>query len=50
MGLCQQFDVLFPQLTVTEHLKLACELKCIPREDVENEIEETLRLVMLEVH
>jgi len=29
IGLCQQFDVLFDDLTVKEHLKLVCELKNI---------------------
>lgn len=32
LGLCQQFDVLFDLLTVTEHLVLVCELKNIPPE------------------
>jgi ABC-type multidrug transport system ATPase subunit len=30
LGLCQQFDVLFETLTVTEHLNLVCELKNMP--------------------
>ena len=29
LGLCQQHDVLFDNLTVKEHLKLGCELKNI---------------------
>ena len=33
-----------------EHLKLVCELKCIPPAEVESEISNTLRLVMIEVH
>lgn len=35
LGLCQQFDVLFDPLTCKEHLELVCELKDIPREDVQ---------------
>lgn len=34
LGLCQQFDVLFDNLTCTEHLKLVCELKDIPANDI----------------
>ena len=30
LGLCQQFDVLFDELTVREHLEMVCELKGIP--------------------
>ena len=30
MGLCQQFDVLFDDLSVQEHLKLVCDVKCLP--------------------
>ena len=30
MGLCQQFDVLFDDLTVIEHLELVCDIKDIP--------------------
>lgn len=35
LGLCQQFDVLFDPLTCIEHLELVCELKDIPREEVQ---------------
>ena len=37
-------------MTVHEHLKLVCDLKCVPKAMVETEIAETLRLVMLEIH
>ena len=40
LGLCQQFDVLFEELTVRQHLKLACDLKDI--EETEKEIDEVL--------
>ena len=50
LGLCQQEDVLFDRLTVYEHLKLVCELKNVAKANVEQEITETLRCVMLEAH
>ena len=37
-------------MTVYEHLKLVCELKCVLPSMVELEITDTLRLVMLEIH
>ena len=45
IGLCQQFDVLFDQLTVQEHLELVCEIKGVS--DIESTIEETLKMVIL---
>jgi len=42
IGLCQQFDVLFPKLTVWEHLKLVCDLKSIPKNRISADIEEIL--------
>jgi ATP-binding cassette subfamily A (ABC1) protein 3 len=42
MGLCQQFDVLFDDLTIEEHLKLVCDLKCMPVEDIADDIYKTL--------
>jgi ATP-binding cassette subfamily A (ABC1) protein 3 len=50
LGLCQQHDVLFDNLTVKEHLKLGCELKNVPLEDVVDEIENILDLTMLFNH
>lgn len=50
IGLCQQFDILFDQLTVKEHLQLVCDLKCVEKSVVQAEITSTLRLVMLEIH
>lgn len=35
MGLCQQFDILFENLTVRQHLELVCELKNIEPASVE---------------
>ena len=50
MGLCQQFDVLFDDLTIQEHLQLVCDLKCGPQEYIEDEIVKTLKLIMLFKH
>jgi len=50
LGLCQQHDVLYELLTVRENLQLACELKDVPRECVESEITEILKLTMLTEH
>jgi ATP-binding cassette subfamily A (ABC1) protein 3 len=50
LGLCQQHDVLYELLTVRENLELACELKDVPRECVEDEITEILKLTMLTDH
>ena len=38
MGLCQQFDVLFDELTVMEHFELVCEVKDIPEGEIASEI------------
>jgi ABC-type multidrug transport system ATPase subunit len=48
--LCQQFDVLFEDLTSFEHLKLVCELKDIQKETIMQTISETLQVVMLTEH
>jgi ATP-binding cassette subfamily A (ABC1) protein 3 len=50
LGLCQQFDVLYEVLTVREHLQLVCELKNVPHHEVQNEITNTLSIVMLGEH
>jgi len=50
LGLCQQFDVLFDNLTVREHLNLVCELKDIPSGEIPTQIQETLNVVMLNEH
>ena len=50
LGLCQQFDVVFDVLTVREHLELTCDLKNVPQQEVQTEIEKTLNIVMLSEH
>ena len=50
LGLCQQFDVLFEELSVNEHLEFVCELKDYPKEQIKEKIAETTRVVMLTEH
>jgi ATP-binding cassette subfamily A (ABC1) protein 3 len=50
IGLCQQFDVLFDELTPRQHLKLACDIKDVPAETVEAQIDRILDQVMLTQH
>ena len=38
MGVCPQFDLLWPQLTVEEHLRFYARLKGIPADQLENKI------------
>ena len=42
MGVCPQHNILFPQLTVLEHLNIFAEFKGKAREEVEKEIETLL--------
>ena len=49
LGLCQQFDVLYDELTAEEHLEFACKIKDVGA-DTEREIRDTLELVMLTRH
>lgn len=39
IGLCQQFDVLFENLTVEEHLVFVCDIKNMPKERMLSSIE-----------
>lgn len=50
IGLCQQFDVLFDELTPRQHLKLTCDIKDVPAETVEAQIDRILDQVMLTQH
>lgn len=50
LGLCQQFDVLFDELTVKQHLRLVCELKHVLPGTVEAEISKVIEEVMLFEH
>lgn len=50
MGLCQQFDVLFESLSIEDHLKMVCDIKCLPQASIQAEIDHTLRITMLKEH
>eukprot|EP00825_Cyclidium_porcatum_P006564 TRINITY_DN13269_c0_g1_i2.p1 TRINITY_DN13269_c0_g1~~TRINITY_DN13269_c0_g1_i2.p1 ORF type:complete len:358 (-),score=55.42 TRINITY_DN13269_c0_g1_i2:259-1332(-) len=38
LGVCPQFDILWNELTAEEHLKMFCQLKKIPKEQIDREI------------
>ena len=48
LGLCPQHDVLFRQLTVTEHLQLFALLKGCPLDEIDAEVSESLASVNLQ--
>ena len=48
LGICPQFDILFDELTVTEHLKFFCLLKEFDKTKLNKEIEDTIKLLGLE--
>ena len=50
LGLCQQFDILYENLTVKEHLELVCELKNIDPANVEQTVKEAMQVVLLTEH
>jgi ABC-type multidrug transport system ATPase subunit len=47
LGVCPQHDVIWPELTAREHLRLFGELKGVPKEQMEAEIDKRLRDVLL---
>ena len=42
LGLCQQFDVVVEELTVEEHLRLMCGLRCLDKSTWDERINEAL--------
>ena len=50
IGLCQQFDVLFNNLSCQEHLEFVCEVKNVPKNKIPEIIKRTLAVVMLHEH
>ena len=42
IGICPQEDILFPELTVEEHLNLFCNFKSVPHNDIPQEISSIL--------
>ena len=47
MGVCPQHDVLFPDLTVKEHLQLFAGLKHVPPSEVEDAVRDAIATVGL---
>jgi ATP-binding cassette subfamily A (ABC1) protein 3 len=47
LGVCPQHDILYPQLTVTEHLQLFCAIKGMPSESIARHVQEMIELVGL---
>jgi ABC-type multidrug transport system ATPase subunit len=47
MGVCQQDDILFPELTGEQHLWLLGMIRGLPRSEIKKTIEERLRQVKL---
>ena len=43
LGICPQHDILFPDLTVREHLEMFCHFKGFPSENIDKEVENTLK-------
>ena len=38
LGVCPQHDILFPELTVQEHLRMFASFKGVPRRDLNDEV------------
>ena len=47
LGICPQFDVLFDELTVEEHLKFFCQLKEFDKTKLKEEISDTIEILGL---
>ena len=47
IGVCPQFDILWGELTVEEHLRFYCKLKQVSDDDIDVRVEELLREVDL---
>jgi ATP-binding cassette, subfamily A (ABC1), member 3 len=48
LGLCPQYDILFDELTVREHIVFFCRLKGVPKNKVEEEVQKYVVLLELE--
>ena len=48
VGLCPQFDILYPHMTVREHLQFYCILKNVSRNEIETHVNEMLVDVQLQ--
>ena len=47
LGVCPQHDILFPMLTVEEHLTMFAALKGVPRKELKEEVEKMVQSVGL---
>ena len=47
MGVCPQFDILWPTLTVEEHLYFYARLRGVSRKEEDNKVNDTLEEVNL---
>ena len=43
LGICPQHDILFPQLTVREHLEMFCFFKGFDRNKIDEEVDNTIK-------
>lgn len=43
MGVCPQFDILWMELTIYEHMNLFCQVKGIPKKYIDSEIDRLLK-------
>ena len=43
LGICPQHDILFPKLTVREHLEMFCYFKSFPVDKIKEEVDNTLQ-------
>lgn len=48
LGLCPQHNVLFPDLTVAEHIVFYSRLKGVPKDQIQNEVNHFMKLLELE--
>lgn len=42
LGICSQRDVVYGDLTFEEHLRFMANVKCVPEDSIEQEIEDIL--------
>jgi ABC-type multidrug transport system ATPase subunit len=47
LGLCPQYDILWPEITVREHLEMYARFKGLPEDTIKAEVEERVREVGL---
>lgn len=47
IGVCPQHDILWNDLTAREHMEIFCDIRCIPREEMNEVIKQRLEDVQL---